>query len=108
MKNTLLLAGTASIALALASCGGTDYDPNNDPVTKMYDSIAKADSLRQWGPPTAMTFADATDTSEKFDERRVTIEGYVAVGSSIYETESSTNIQLWERAGQHKGNYMSV
>lgn len=108
MKTTLFLASAASIALTLSSCGGTDYDPNNDPVTKMYDSIAKADSLRMWGPPTAITFADASDTSDKFDDMRVTIEGYVAVGSSIYETESSTNIELWERAGQHKGNYMSV
>lgn len=108
MKHTLLLAVALTAFLGFSSCGGTDYDPNNDPVTKMYDSIAKADSLRQWGPPTAITFADAMDTTEKFDDMRVTIEGYVAVGSSIYETESSTNIQLWERAGQHKGQYMSV
>jgi hypothetical protein len=107
MKTNLLLASAAAVSiLALAACGGTEYDPNNDPLTRMYDSIEKADSMRMWGPPTAITFADAS--SEEFDDMRVTIEGYIGVGSSIYETESATNIQLWERPGQHKGNYMSV
>ena len=108
MHKTLFSLLTFALTIGFASCGGEKYDPNNDPVTKMYDSIAKADSLRQWGPPTAITFADATDTSDKFDARRVTIEGYVSIGSSVYETESSTSFQLWERAGQHMGNYMSV
>lgn len=108
MKNTLLAASALVAAIAFSSCGGTDYDPNNDPVTKMYDSIAKADSLRMWGPPTAITFVDAMDTSDKFDDMRVTIEGYIGIGSSVYETESSTNLEFWERKGQHKGQYMSI
>lgn len=107
MKTNFILASATAISLfALASCGGAKYDPNNDPVTRMYDSIAKADSMRMWGPPTAITFADGT--TKKYDEQRVTIEGYVAIGSSIYESGNSTNIELWERPGQHKGEYLSA
>lgn len=109
MKNTLFIASALVGAFALASCGGTDYDPNNDPVTKMYDSIAKADSLRMWGPPTAITFAQAMDTGE-LDQTRVTIEGYIGVGSSVYGSDSY-GLDLWERKGQvftRKGEYISV
>lgn len=108
MKTTLFLASAAFAALTLASCGGTDYDPNNDPVTKMYDSIAKADSMRMWGPTTPMTFADAKDPKSKFEDMRVTLEGYIAVGSTVYDNGTSIGLQLWERKGQHQGDYMLV
>jgi hypothetical protein len=107
MKQLLLLGALALFTLGFSSCGGTKYDPNNDPVTRMYDSMHRADSLRQWGPPKAITFADARDTTD-LDESRVTIEGYVKVGSSIYESEYGVTIQLWERKNQVKGDYVGI
>jgi len=106
MRILTFLAAT-SIAATLASCGGKQYDSGKDPVSAMYDSIAKADSLREWGPPKAITFADAKDTSE-LDNARITIEGYISIGSTIYESEASTNFQLWERKNQNAGEYISV
>gem|GEM_PF-2322579 len=106
-KYSLPLAVLAT-AFLVTSCGGEKYDPNNDPVTRMYDSIAKADSMRMWGPPTVISYLDATDTTERLNDMRVSIEGYVSVGTSIYETETSTSIQLWERPGQHMGEYISI
>ena len=107
MKNIFSICSTAVLAISVASCGGTKYDPNNDPITAMYDSIERADSLRQWGPPKAITFAEAKDTGA-LDQARVTIEGYIGVGGTIYESGSSTSLQLWERKGQHQGDYVSV
>lgn len=107
MKNILASCTAALLAIGMVSCGGPKYDPNNDPVTLMYDSMNRADSLKKWGPPTSITFADATDTGS-LDQSRVTIEGYLGIGSTIYESESSTSIQLWERKNQHKGEYIST
>lgn len=106
MRTLSFLAAT-TIAATLASCGGKQYDAGNDPVTAMYDSMHKADSLKEWGPPKAITFADARDTGS-LDNSRITIEGYISVGSTIYESESSTNFQLWERKNQNAGDYISV
>lgn len=107
MRNFVLLLAGFGFALTLASCGGKEYDANNDPISRMYDSMNRADSLKKWGPPTAITFADAHDT-DKLDQSRITIEGYLGVGSTIYESESSTTFQLWERKNQNAGDYISV
>jgi len=106
MKQMLLVGTLALFALGFSSCGGKKYDPNNDPVTRMYDSLDRLDSLRQWGPPKAITFADADDTAD-LHEKRISIEGYLKVGSHIYG-DSYITIQLWERKNQEKGEYVAV
>lgn len=95
------------VAFGMISCGGPKFDPNKDPITQMYDSMHRADSLQEWGPPTAITFAQASDTGD-LDKKRITLEGYLGLGSTIWETESSVNIELWERKNQNKGNYVSI
>lgn len=107
MKKFLAIFSVSALMIGMASCGGSKTDSNSDPLTGYFDSIDRADSLREWGPPKAITFANAKDTGDA-DGMRVTIEGYIAVGSTIYESGSSTSLQLWERKGQHDGDYISV
>lgn len=107
MKNNVFFSIGAFAVLTLVSCGGAKYDSSKDPVTAMYDSIAKADSLRQWGPPKAIKFAEARDTGS-IDGTRIVIEGYVTVSSTVYDSGHSTGLQLWERKNQSAGDYVSI
>lgn len=108
MKKFLSLSIVSACILALASCGGEKDSSGLDPISAMYDSIERADSLRQWGPPTAFSFEQAYDTSSSVDGMRITLEGYVAIGSTIYESGSSTSFHLFERSMQRDGDYVSV
>src|SRR5688500_13978867 len=104
MKITLLLPGSLVIATMLCSCGsGTEYGV--DPVTAMYDSIARADSLRLWGPPNAIGFASTLD---ELDLTRVSIEGYLGIPDSITQTETMTVLSLWQRKGQRYGHPFGI
>ncbi len=107
MKQLLLSALLSLSICGLFSCGGVDYDPNNDPVTKMYDSMNRADSLREWGTPKSITFAEAKNKGDQ-DKSRISIDGYVRLGTTIIETASSVTIQLWERKNQSSGDYISI
>jgi hypothetical protein len=104
MKICLFLYPAVFLATIISSCGsGTEYGV--DPVTAMYDSIAKADSLRLWGNPTPIGFATTLDG---LDQQRVSIEGYIGIPDSIIQTESSTVISLWQRKGQRLGNAYGI
>jgi len=106
MKIRLFLYTGVLTSLVYCSCGsGTEY--GIDPVTAMYDSIAEADSLRQWGPPTPVEFGGAIDV-KKLDMMRVSIEGYVGLSDSITQTDDATIIQLWQRKGQRVGDCYSI
>ena len=105
-KKLLSISLYAAIAAGLVSCGGSK-DDGTDPVTAMWDSIERADSLREWGPPTAITFANVRDTG-KADGMRVTLEGYVTIGSMLYESGTSTSFHLVERASQRGGDYVLI
>lgn len=106
MKKPLFPLVLISITALFSACGsGTDN--GIDPITAMYDSIAKADSLRQWGTPTVIDFSEENDFS-KLDLQRVSLEGYVGIADSITQTDESTIIQLWQRKGQRVGNCYSI
>jgi hypothetical protein len=108
MKKVFLTSTIAIAVLCLSSCGGNkEYSADNDPVTRMYDSINKADSLKKWGPPNAISFSEASDTSSAMDGSRITIEGYVGISSYVSQSNSSTTIKLWERNGQFRGDAIS-
>jgi hypothetical protein len=108
MKKVILTSTIAIAALFLSSCGGNkEYSADNDPVTRMYDSINKADSLKKWGPPKAISFSEASDTSSAMDGSRITILGYVGISSYVSQSNSSTTIKLWERNGQFRGEAIS-
>lgn len=108
MKKVLITLGISIGAAFTFGCGGTkEYSAENDPVTKMYDSINRADSLKKWGPPKVITFKEADDTSAALDGARITIEGYVGISSYVSQSNSSTTIKLWEREGQFRGDAIS-
>lgn len=108
MKKVLLTYSVFAALMFSFSCGGNkEYSAENDPVTKMYDSINRADSLKKWGPPQAITFKEADDTSATLDGARITIEGYVGISSYVTQSSNSTTIKLWERDGQFRGDAIS-
>ncbi len=106
MKNQLFSCFAILTVTVISSCGnGTEYGV--DPVTAMYDSIAKADSIRLWGPATTISFSSGA-SDEKYDLQRVTIDGYIGISESITQTETTTTIELWERNGQRIGEPMQI
>lgn len=106
MTTRFLLCPVALITIIFSSCG-SGHENEIDPITRLYDSIAKADSLRVWGPPTVLTF-DTEPEYQVVDMHRVSIEGYIGIPESITQTETTTIIQLWERKGQRAGECYSI
>ncbi len=108
MKKVLFTSSVLAILMFTFGCGGNkEYSSENDPITKMYDSINRADSLKKWGPPKAITFGEADDTTSEMDESRIVIEGYVGISSYVSQSNTSTTIKLWERRGQYRGDAVS-
>ena len=89
----------------LISCGGRNYDTATDPVTAMYDSIAKADSLRKFGTPREISLYDLKNQEMGI---RVAMEGYIRIGSTITEKGTTTYLELWERKNQMSGEVAIV
>lgn len=106
MKVSFFISSTLLIAFISYSCG-SGHENEIDPITRLYDSIAKADSMRMWGPPTVLTF-DTEPEYQVVDMQRVSIEGYIGIPESITQTETTTIIQLWERKGQRVGDCYSI
>jgi hypothetical protein len=108
MKKVLLTSSAFALFMIVFGCGDKkEYSAENDPVTKMYDSINRADSLKKWGPPKAIKFTEADDTTATLDGARITIEGYVGISTYVTQSSSSTTIKLWERDGQFRGDAIS-
>lgn len=108
MKKVLLTSSVLATLIFTFGCGGNkEYSAENDPITKMYDSINRADSLKKWGPPKAITFGEADDTTTEMDESRIVIEGYVGISSYVSQSNTTTTIKLWERRGQYRGDAVS-
>jgi hypothetical protein len=100
MKKFLLPVAVFGLLLSISSCGGKD-----NKVARVedhyYDSIRKADSLAENGPPLDLNFTQAKDKAN--DDKRVAIIGYLALPHNSYTTGSSGQLQFIERPNDISG-----
>lgn len=100
MKNTAFLFLSIATVISMVSCGGVTYNSDTDPVTAMYDSIDRADSVRRFGPPQEV---DCESFYKVNNGQRVSVEGYIRIGKEIKETGNITYLELWQRALELNG-----
>ena len=103
MKKLRLPLLALMLPVALISCLGKSKDGKGlgdlvESSNHYFDSIRKADSLAEFGPPTAIDFTKVLD--EAYNNKRVTIEGYLSLPSSSMISDESVQLALFERAGQ--------
>ncbi len=100
MKNYIFPLSLVFSLAFLQSChNGQSKSNASDKISSNYlDSINKADSLANFGPPVELDFSKVLDKSN--DNKRVSIEGYVTMPGTSYQTGNNAQLSFIERPNE--------
>lgn len=102
MKKFLLPVAVSGLLLSFSSCGPSEADNEAAKAEhRYYDSIRKADSIRENAPPVDLNFTQAADHAN--DGKNVSIIGYLALPNNSYTTGSSGQLEFIERPNDISG-----
>lgn len=102
MKKILLPVAVSGLLLSFSSCGPSQAEQEAAKVaSRYYDSMHKADSIKDNAPPVDMNFKEAADHSN--DGKNVSIIGYLALPNNSYTTGSSGQLEFIERPNDISG-----
>lgn len=86
------------LSVFFLSCGNGPKVNVGNPMKAYYDSINAANEAAEKAPPVEIEFSKALDKT--YDNKRVTMDGYLMLPSTSYQTAGTAQLAFLERKGQ--------